>query len=148
MGLQYGVPLEEYCDAFLFTKFEPQGMVQGHPAIKMTTSVLDYIFRDLAISYLGHHDLAHVKPTDLVAENPLARPLSRGQVYGLTVEPDEPVDKGLTEAANRPAPKTAQEIARTQGYTGDACPVCGHFTMARNGTCLRCTTCGSTTGCS
>ena len=148
LGLQYGVPLEEYCDAFLFTKFEPQGMVQGHPAIKMTTSVLDYIFRDLAISYLGHHDLAHVKPTDLVAENPLARPLSRGQVYGLTVEPDEPVDKGLTEAANRPSPKTAQEIARTQGYTGDACPVCGHFTMARNGTCLRCTTCGSTTGCS
>jgi ribonucleoside-diphosphate reductase alpha chain len=65
LGLQHGVPLEEYIDAFLFTRFEPNGMVQGNPHIKMTTSIIDYIFRELAISYLGRHDLAQVEPEDL-----------------------------------------------------------------------------------
>jgi ribonucleoside-diphosphate reductase alpha chain len=65
LGLQHGVPLEEFVDAFLFTRFEPNGMVQGNPHIKMTTSVIDYIFRELAITYLGRHDLAHVSPEDL-----------------------------------------------------------------------------------
>lgn len=157
IGLQYGVPLEEYCDAFIFTKFEPQGVVQGHPAVKMSTSVLDYIFRDLAISYLDRSDLAQVKPEELLAESgakhPLARPISKGQTFGITVEDDGPVDEALTQAANQPVaekPKalSAQEIARQQGYTGDACPSCGHATMVRSGTCLRCTTCGTTTGCS
>jgi len=67
LGLQYGVPLDEYVDAFTFTKFEPNGVVQGHDYIKMATSVLDYIFRDLAISYLDRHDLGQIKPEDLVA---------------------------------------------------------------------------------
>jgi ribonucleoside-diphosphate reductase alpha chain len=65
LGLQHGVPLDEYVDAFLFTRFEPNGPVQGNPHIKMTTSIIDYIFRELAISYLGRHDLAHVAPEDL-----------------------------------------------------------------------------------
>ncbi len=65
LGLQHGVPLEEYVDAFLFTRFEPNGMVQGNPYIKMSTSIIDYIFRELAITYLGRHDLAHVLPEDL-----------------------------------------------------------------------------------
>ena len=65
LGLQHGVPLEEFVDAFLFTRFEPNGMVQGNPHIKMTTSIIDYIFRELAITYLGRHDLAHVIPEDL-----------------------------------------------------------------------------------
>src|SRR5205085_5673957 len=65
LGLQHGVPLEEFVDAFLFTRFEPNGMVQGNPHIKMTTSIIDYIFRELAITYLGRHDLAHVQPEDL-----------------------------------------------------------------------------------
>src|SRR5438309_2500413 len=65
LGLQHGVPLEEYVDAFLFTRFEPNGMVQGNPHIKMTTSIIDYIFRELAITYLGRHDLAQVSPDDL-----------------------------------------------------------------------------------
>ena len=65
LGLQHGVPLEEFVDAFLFTRFEPNGMVQGNPHIKMTTSIIDYIFRELAITYLGRHDLAHVEPEDL-----------------------------------------------------------------------------------
>src|SRR5206468_2953054 len=65
LGLQHGVPLDEFVDAFLFTRFEPNGVVQGNPHIKMTTSIIDYIFRELAITYLGRHDLAHVAPDDL-----------------------------------------------------------------------------------
>src|ERR1700675_4950956 len=65
LGLQHGVPLEEFVDAFLFTRFEPNGVVQGNPHIKMTTSIIDYIFRELAIPYLGRHDLAQVEPEDL-----------------------------------------------------------------------------------
>src|SRR5260370_16212287 len=65
LGLQHGVPLDEFVDAFLFTRFEPNGGVQGNPHIKMTTSIIDYIFRELAITYLGRHDLAHVSPEDL-----------------------------------------------------------------------------------
>ena len=65
LGMQHGVPLEEYVDAFLFTRFEPNGVVQGNPYIKMSTSLIDYIFRELAITYLDRHDLAHVMPEDL-----------------------------------------------------------------------------------
>src|SRR5262249_55553915 len=65
LGLQHGVPLEEYVDAFLFTRFEPNGIVQGNPYIKMTTSIIDYIFRELAITYLDRKDLGHVLPEDL-----------------------------------------------------------------------------------
>ena len=65
LGLQYGVPLEEYVEAFTFTKFEPAGMVQGNDAIKNATSILDYVFRELAVSYLGRHDLAHVDTVGL-----------------------------------------------------------------------------------
>src|SRR5438034_8535239 len=65
LGLQHGVPLDEFVDAFLFTRFEPNGMVQGNPHIKMATSIIDYIFRELAITYLDRHDLAHVTPEDL-----------------------------------------------------------------------------------
>ena len=65
LGLQYGVPLDEYVDAFVFTRFEPNGMVMGNPHIKMTTSVIDYIFRELAITYLDRFDLAQVLPEDL-----------------------------------------------------------------------------------
>src|SRR3982751_3740082 len=65
IGLQFGVPLDEFVDAFIFTRFEPNGMVFGNPHIKMTTSIIDYIFRELAITYLGRHDLAQVAPDDL-----------------------------------------------------------------------------------
>src|SRR5207248_4036759 len=65
LGLQHGVPLEEYVDAFLFTRFEPNGVVQGNPYIKMSTSIIDYIFRELAITYLNRTDLAHVLPEDI-----------------------------------------------------------------------------------
>jgi ribonucleoside-diphosphate reductase alpha chain len=67
LGLQYGVPLDEYVDAFTFTRFEPAGIVQGNDTIKNATSILDYIFRELAVSYLNRHDLAHVNPDDIGA---------------------------------------------------------------------------------
>ena len=104
VGLQYGVPLEEYVDAFTFTRFEPAGPVQGNDAIKNATSILDYIFRELAVSYLGRNDLAHVDPTitglDLMgdatrafalrqtpssAEKLVSRGFVRAKVNGLTV---------------------------------------------------------------
>src|SRR4029077_17730845 len=68
IGLQYGVPLEEFVEAFTFTRFEPAGLVEGNDTIKMSTSILDYIFRELAISYLGRSDLAHVEPADLMPD--------------------------------------------------------------------------------
>ena len=210
LGLQYGVPLEEYVEAFTFTRFEPAGMVQGNDAIKNATSILDYIFRELAISYLGRHDLAHVNPSDVSSttigsgvtegsspggtELPVSRGLVRGQNLqvidskpaGETGAPTQagstgPVAKAigqlpqmrgtgvpegrraaqtaakaealyhsvLTEDAGDHSPE-AERIAeaRMKGYEGESCPECGNFTLVRNGTCLKCDTCGGTTGCS
>jgi len=134
LGLQYGVPLEEYVDAFTFTRFEPNGMVSGHDHIKMTTSVLDFIFRDVALSYLGRTDLVQVKPDDLISTSTNRNGSShngngngRSDAVGLDNE---------------------VHVAKMKGYEGDPCPVCGHFTLVRSGTCMRCDTCGSTTGCS
>jgi len=137
LGLQYGVPLEEYVDAFTFTRFEPNGMVQGHDYVKMSTSVLDYVFRDLAISYLKRTDLGQVKPEDLLStatQDESAQPGERG--------------KADAKKATRKQHREKVEEARSRGYEGDPCPVCGHFTLVRNGTCLKCETCGGTTGCS
>ncbi|MEE8592131.1 MAG: vitamin B12-dependent ribonucleotide reductase, partial [Spirochaetia bacterium] len=172
LGLQYGVPLEEYVDAFVFTRFEPNGIVQGHDNIKITTSVLDFIFRDLALAYLKRTDLVQVKPDDLIATTTNGtRQLEEAGGNG-TGEPEEQAPEqaaggngGLGEPKPQPVPvgavgneaadatvldsaAEALDMARMQGYEGDPCPVCGHFTMVRNGTCLKCLTCGSTTGCS
>ncbi len=98
LGLQYGVPLEEYVDAFTFTRFEPAGFVQGNDAIKSATSILDYVFRELAISYLGRHDLAHANPGDIGAT------AVGGEPQGKTT-PDAAVSHGLVRgraAAGRP----------------------------------------------
>ena len=189
IGLQYGVPLEEYVEAFTFTRFEPAGLVDGNDSIKMATSILDYIFRELAISYLGRYDLAHVEPHDTApdtvgrgdGESTLPRdglddPLpvvtrlasrgyvrSRFRVYpGLKVAAGAPLTAAeapgaaafamsgnaalVREAGAEPQP--AALIARLHGYEGDACGECGNFTLVRNGTCLKCVTCGATTGCS
>jgi ribonucleoside-diphosphate reductase alpha chain len=133
LGLQYGVPLEEYVDAFTFTRFEPNGMVSGHDHIKMTTSVLDFIFRDVALAYLGRTDLVQVKPDDLIATstNRNGGPHHESNGHGEVVALDNEV-----------------HVAKMKGYEGDPCPVCGHFSLVRSGTCMRCDTCGSTTGCS
>jgi ribonucleoside-diphosphate reductase alpha chain len=189
LGLQYGVPLEEYVDAFTFTRFEPNGVVQGHDYIKLTTSVLDFIFRDLAITYQKRTDLGQVKPDDLM---PTATVNGNGikhegpgekktDALNGKVSDDYPRDPPLPascdgDAVEQPAaapvsaavPSSKASLAsrgpasrapagslvdsirnaRFKGYEGDPCPNCGHFTLVRNGTCLKCDTCGSTTGCS
>ncbi len=202
LGLQYGVPLEEYVDAFTFTRFEPAGPVQGNDTIKYATSILDYIFRELAVSYLGRNDLGHVEPSESAFDalgkgvdegkavpNPASRMVSkglmRGKSVGLMVMPGGAAPagsnvtalysggltqgatalKGETEAESEAAVDTAalpwaapaasgpskaesRAMARAKGYEGEACPECQNFTMVRNGTCLKCETCGGTTGCS
>ena len=182
IGLQYGVPLEEFVEAFTFTRFEPQGIVTGNDAIKMSTSILDYTFRELAISYLDRHDLGHVSMADLEmdttgggeAQSALVnRVTSRGFIrkQGLVVyssgagQAVSAVATAAPEAATslKPAPAEVTataavmgaasvtdqiQQARMQGYEGESCPECQNFTLVRNGTCLKCNTCGSTTGCS
>jgi ribonucleoside-diphosphate reductase alpha chain len=204
LGLQYGVPLEEYVDAFTFTRFEPAGLVQGNETIKNATSVLDYIFRELAVSYLGRNDLAHVDPGDISSTAvgqgeeddaaaptrpsvPVARVVSHGFTRGrMAREAQVTIVRGNTALATEqilerpvamlhetvttafqksetvslgvrtatvvagagPSVSDQREVARMKGYVGEACPECHNFTLVRNGTCLKCDTCGSTTGCS
>jgi ribonucleoside-diphosphate reductase alpha chain len=236
LGLQYGVPLDEYVDAFTFTRFEPAGPVQGNDSIKYATSILDYVFRELAVSYLERFDLAHVDPSES-GFDALGRGVTEGKPTGAT----QYVSRGLTRsrtdklvvmpgggsgaesrggAAASPSPggggsatpdlvggsrggvpssrvtalsssmplaevagttvlKTEQKLspaerlermpfvkpadpraeakaahaerraeAKAKGYEGEMCGECGNFTLVRNGTCLKCDTCGSTTGCS
>jgi ribonucleoside-diphosphate reductase alpha chain len=192
VGLQYGVPLEEFVEAFTFTRFEPAGMVQGNDSIKNATSILDYIFRELAVSYLDRTDLAHVKPTgesfdDLGRGEDEGRPNVRelrGEVAQSSIEmikqvsstgylrkrlPQELVvlqgGAAVSGALGLAAPLSGLAVraesltasvtvvdprakARLQGYEGDPCGECGNFTLVRNGTCLKCNTCGGTSGCS
>jgi ribonucleoside-diphosphate reductase alpha chain len=201
VGLQYGVPLEEYVDAFTFTRFEPAGMVQGNDSIKNATSILDYIFRELAISYIDRTDLAHVKPTGAAFDD-----LGRGENEGKRnfAEPSEqaasrslevlkqisstgylrkrlpselmamqggisssilPIGADPVSALNMLIPESARSgsagttalstgmvsmdarvKAKMQGYEGDPCGECGNYTLVRNGTCMKCNTCGGTSG--
>ena len=159
-------------DAFVFTKFEPSGMVNGNPHVKMSTSVIDYIFRELAVTYLGREDLAHVpvddihmrslKVTGLDINNEANLPMESNpdqqQIPSLVTEPVAVVAQVATLSpepaaiSNISAAKSGHENdykkAKQLGYTGDACVECGSMTMVRNGTCLKCITCGSTSGCS
>jgi ribonucleoside-diphosphate reductase alpha chain len=202
LGLQYGVPLEEYVDAFTFTRFEPQGPVQGNDTIKYATSILDYVFRELAISYMERFDLAHVDPTEGGFDA-----LGKGEQEGHAPTNTKYVSKGLTRSRTdklavvsggggsaatgtsdavgsgnvtalhaagatalkvepeaklsptqaletlnwqQPAPTKADRRAeaKAKGYEGEMCSECGNFTLVRNGTCMKCDTCGQTTGCS
>lgn len=134
IGLQYGVPLEEYVDKFTFTRFEPAGMVEGHDNIKSATSVVDYIFRLLGFEYLEREDLVHIKPEkDSKAQpNPA---ISQTVVKPLIKE--------------TPPPKTeVPKVLSNIPSSGDApaCKNCGNITI-RSGTCYTCMTCGTTTGC-
>jgi ribonucleoside-diphosphate reductase alpha chain len=161
LGLQHGVPLDEFVDAFVFTRFEPNGMVNGNERIKMATSVIDYVFRELAISYLGRTDLSHVPDEDLRSDT-LGTKIGQGPVAMLPVAAapllplGDPIHtaraaaplSGGSGAAVATRARSASEIARLKGYEGDPCGDCGQFTMVRNGTCLKCVTCGTTTGCS
>ncbi|HTS92925.1 MAG TPA: vitamin B12-dependent ribonucleotide reductase, partial [Stellaceae bacterium] len=199
IGLQYGVPLEEFVEAFTFTRFEPSGIVEGNDTIKMATSILDYLFRELAISYLGRNDLAHVQPSDLTPDT-LGKGVSESSLPEGTPRPDVATvmrvastgyvrnkltvfqgGAGKTGGASTTgmAGNTAFDVtresetavaveevaavsvtaavdarleqiraARLKGYEGDSCTECGNFTLVRNGTCLKCDTCGGTSGCS
>jgi ribonucleoside-diphosphate reductase alpha chain len=192
VGLQYGVPLEEYVDAFTFTRFEPAGFVQGNEAIKNATSILDYVFRELAISYLGRNDLAHIDPSE-IGHDVLGKGEDQGKAQGgmpsgvsggagklvssgfvrdklmLLQGGARNATQGATALKNDVAHEVEAELgaldwspastersdvanrrseARMKGYTGESCPECNNFTLVRNGTCLKCDTCGATTGCS
>jgi ribonucleoside-diphosphate reductase alpha chain len=217
LGLQYGVPLEEYVDAFTFTRFEPAGPVQGNDSIKYATSILDYVFRELAVSYMSRYDLAHVDPSETgfdalgkgVAEGKtpegqhatryVSKGLTRSRTDNLVVmrggspsslagesrsgganvtalsssrvgdtlegatalkqetehdlSPTERLEqqqRSKAAAAHATAPTKAERRAeaKARGYEGEMCSECGNFTLVRNGTCMKCDTCGSTTGCS
>jgi ribonucleoside-diphosphate reductase alpha chain len=176
LGLQHGVPLDEFVDAFLFTRFEPNGVVQGNPHIKMTTSIIDYIFRELAITYLGRHDLAHVEEEDLrgdaihrdvdepefeseelVAERvfepkPVSKAFATPRSGHLHPLPETNGHKSPTRAETVAAVASTMEeqirLARLKGYEGDPCSECGQLTLIRSGACCKCDTCGATSGCS
>ena len=190
LGLQYGVPLEEFVDAYLFTRFEPAGPVTGNDRIKNATSILDYIFRELAISYLGRSDLGHVPGDESTfglgggvekegvpkeAQRLISKGLTRSRTMdnlvvlrggdfdrfrtgdnanedarrSADVDDDaQPAPEARPRAALRPVERTASDEARLKGYEGDACSECGQFTLVRNGTCLRCESCGASSGCS
>ena len=158
LGLQYGVPLEEYVEAFVSFRCEPSGPVQGNDSIKQASSVLDYIARELAISYLGRTDLATGEGTAIeVPAATVSRGLVRKDVDAVAVEIEqEPFLPGLAADVVRPdsiagktkSKKMLRAEAKAKGFEGEACNDCGNFTLVRNGTCLKCNTCGSTTGCS
>lgn len=149
IGLQYGVPLEEYVDAFLFTRFEPAGEVKGNETIRHATSILDYIFRELAVSYLGRGDLAQVDPFDARGDGlskkandaeSAARLISRGFSRGaspdnLVMLRPRPVVENLRDRreGKQPAPRAADTA-----YRNDPCPACGHFTVEASGVCAAC----------
>ncbi|MET4115245.1 ribonucleoside-diphosphate reductase alpha chain [Bradyrhizobium sp. JR4.1] len=224
LGLQYGVPLDEYVDAFTFTRFEPAGPVQGNDSIKYATSILDYVFRELAVSYLSRFDLAHVDPSETGfdvlgkgveegkepddhgqrASKLVSRGLTRSRTDNLVVmrggstavaqgndsapaggskvtslashgagragdvlegavalkqevahdlSPTEKLEalqwsKAGTAQTAVPSKAERRAEAKAKGYEGEMCSECGNFTLVRNGTCMKCDTCGSTTGCS
>jgi ribonucleoside-diphosphate reductase alpha chain len=173
LGLQHGVPLEEFVDAFVFTRFEPSGIVTGNDKIKMATSVIDYIFRELAVTYLGRNDLAHIEPVESKSKvSPgIVKKLSDPEYISEEVVSERLVelDKGSSDSYSSPrtsfenrsrvagSGSTSNPVngmtakireAMERGYTGDICTECQSLTMVRNGTCLKCMTCGATSGCS
>lgn len=173
LGLQYGVPLEEFCEAFLFTRFEPNGPVKLNDRIKLSTSIIDYVFRELAITYLGRNDLAQVQPEDLRGDTVKkdqagpecvdAAPVDVHELEPAGIAPMMPRrgngaaptgnghgNGGVAVEVQRETVTYTAEVkrARLKGYEGDPCPECKQFTMIRNGTCLKCDSCGATSGCS
>ena len=146
IALQYGVPLEVLVEQFVFTRFEPQGPVQGHDRVKFATSIIDYVFRALGVEYANRDDLAHVTP-EAAASTPAtaqtADPL-----------PSSPAVAAKAAQKSDPPRPQARRAASAQDemlgkLSGDApfCDTCGHITV-RNGTCYKCLNCGNSMGCS
>ena len=147
LGLQYGVPLDEYLEAFVFTKFEPSGPLQGHDNIKFCDSVIDFVFRDLGLTYLERNEYAHVPPRAMAlveATDALETSFDATDVEFSSMMRETEAE--LTSGAREQGEMI--KVARLKGYEGDPCPECSNLTLLRNGTCLKCDTCGSTTGCS
>ena len=163
IGLQYGVPLETYVQQFTFTRFEPQGTVEGHPNIKLATSIVDYMFRVLGVEYLGRYDLAHVKPSNVDDKAVDEKESGNNDASGpppsqvtLSYTPSAlarsaSMDEGLgTTRIEEPQAHTGSALdAHLDAMMGDApvCDVCGHITV-RNGACYKCLNCGNSMGCS
>jgi ribonucleoside-diphosphate reductase alpha chain len=159
MGLQYGVPLEDLVDQFCFTRFEPHGRVEGHDNIKVSTSVIDYVFRVLGFEYLNRTDLAHVIETapagEMLQPHPHATDFPVGREHrGLRAQGSAVEARAAVHRATRPIDgggditgAVMQEA--TKKFKGDApaCDNCGHITI-RNGTCYKCVNCGNSQGCS
>ncbi|WP_179415602.1 vitamin B12-dependent ribonucleotide reductase [Mucilaginibacter sp. E4BP6] len=142
VGLQYGVPLEEYVEKFTFTRFEPAGMVMGHPNIKSSTSIIDFIFRLLGYEYQNRTDLVHVlTEQNAVTGNP--------QMQDSDVNPDETNVYAPVKSDSSVTKKQAMTVDLSMGVQSDApsCNVCGHTTI-RSGTCYKCLNCGNSMGCS
>ena len=150
IGLQYGVPLEEFVEAFTFTKFEPSGEVKGNTEIKFSTSILDYIFKELAISYLGRDDLSNQssnqttellpkqdgkdnkkKDAEIVLKNFTSKGYIRKNVY----------DGNLTLISNKSDKEETDKIKQIQKFEGDPCDRCGNFTMYKEENQIKCLTC-------
>jgi ribonucleoside-diphosphate reductase alpha chain len=168
LGLQHGVPLEEFVEAFVFTRFEPNGPVKLNDRIKMSTSIIDYIFRELAITYLDRHDLAQVVPDDLRMDTVKkddpecedSEPADPETLDSQAISHTFPARRGNGNGyGNGVAHKlelkretltlmSTVEIAKLQGFEGDPCLSCKEFKLVRNGTCLKCMGCGATSGCS
>ncbi|RYE00529.1 MAG: TSCPD domain-containing protein [Sphingomonadales bacterium] len=160
IGLQYGVPLEEFVDAFVFTRFEPAGEVTGNDSIRKATSILDYIFRELAVSYLGRDDLAEIEN---ISHDGLGSGANEGEEPTVPVQPMRPeqlISKGFSRGVmpDNIVPFTARRVAerleeteapaitpqRPTEYLSDACPTCGHFTLRPDDGVAICEACGAT----
>ena len=150
IGLQYGVPLEEFVEAFTFTKFEPSGEVKGNAEIKFTTSILDYIFKELAISYLGRDDLSNQTSnqiTELIpqnddsnyktenAETVLKNFTSKGYIR------KKNFDGNLTLISNQNTSEETEKIKHIKKFEGDPCDRCGNFTVYKEENQIKCLTC-------
>ncbi len=161
VGLQYGVPLEEFVEKFVFTKFEPSGMVD-HPNIKTTTSLVDFVFRALAFEYLGRTDLVHVldKPTigntgggEEGEATFLGKPeLSSVRVTGSSANATTAAQPQKLQRATAPVRAESgmdavNAAAKSMQSDAPACNTCGHITI-RSGTCYKCLNCGNSMGCS
>ncbi len=145
-ALQYGMPLEELVDSFTFTRFEPAGTVQGHNAIKNSTSILDYVFRSIGYDYLGRKDFVHVKAVDELLDGDEGKQKSNGTSD--TAKVAEPALLVHAESSHTLARQSQAYQAKVQGYTGEQCENCGSMRVKQNGTCKVCEDCGMTTGCS
>jgi ribonucleoside-diphosphate reductase alpha chain len=151
IGLQYGVPLEEFVEKFVFTKFDPAGFVD-HPNIKSTTSIVDFIFRALGYEYLGRTDLVHVldKPEVLnTGTEPWDEPVKIPELSNLRILPHTQTAKAQSKTIIKPETglDSISSVARSMQSDAPACNTCGHITI-RSGTCYKCLNCGNSMGCS